>query len=321
MIKDLIQWAWGFPLRAYTVMEVRTGFATGLPVLSGGLFGSYLAGELKVIPLVLFFICGFAFNIVANVANEIRAFLKNEENELTFTEHLGSEGLVRGDATLIDAILVLLGMMGLGGLSGLLLAWWAHSWLLVILGLCGLLAAVTYSLGPKPYILYPVGEFVSGLFVGGLSSLLSSWLQLGHLTLSIFAYAWISMVLTIFLMSTNNTGDYDKDLGIRRTFPHVIGFRRSILIIIPEFITVVIAWLIVSLTSLPWWLFFLGCGIFYLQGYRRWYRDYVKIQEVYPAMGREFGPRPLLLIYHFHTVMSVCFIILLLINQGVVTWL
>ena len=65
MIKDLIKWAWGFPLRAYTVMEVRTGFATGLPVLSGGLFGSYLAGELKVIPLVLFFICGFAFNIVA----------------------------------------------------------------------------------------------------------------------------------------------------------------------------------------------------------------------------------------------------------------
>lgn len=38
-------------------------------------------------------------------------------------------------------------------------------------------------------------------------------------------------------------------------------------------------------------------------------------------MGREFGPRPLLLIYHFHTVMSVCFLILLLINQGVVTWL
>ena len=66
--------------RAYTVMEMRTGFATGLPVLSGGLFGAYLAGQLKLIPLLLMFVTGFCLNIVANVANEIRAYLEDEEN-------------------------------------------------------------------------------------------------------------------------------------------------------------------------------------------------------------------------------------------------
>ena len=45
-----------FLQRAYTVMEIRTGFATGLPVLSGGLFGAYLAGHLKIIPLLLMFV-------------------------------------------------------------------------------------------------------------------------------------------------------------------------------------------------------------------------------------------------------------------------
>lgn len=55
--------------RAYTVMEVRTGFATGLPVLSGGLFGAYLVGQLKIVPLILMFITGFCLNIVANIAN------------------------------------------------------------------------------------------------------------------------------------------------------------------------------------------------------------------------------------------------------------
>lgn len=89
----------GFSKRAYTVMELRTGFATGLPIFSTSLFASFLTGRLNVLYLVLFFICGFSFNIVANVANEIRAFMKNEESEETFTGHLGSEGLVRGDAT------------------------------------------------------------------------------------------------------------------------------------------------------------------------------------------------------------------------------
>ena len=61
--------------RIYTVMELRTGFATGLPALSGGLFGAYLSKDIKVIPLALMFISGFSLNIVANIANEIRAFL------------------------------------------------------------------------------------------------------------------------------------------------------------------------------------------------------------------------------------------------------
>ena len=63
-----------FLQRAYTVMEIRTGFATGLPVLSGGLFGAYLAQNLKIIPLLLMFMTGFCLNIVANVANELRVY-------------------------------------------------------------------------------------------------------------------------------------------------------------------------------------------------------------------------------------------------------
>ena len=37
--------------RIYTVMELRTGFATGLPALSGGLFGAYLTKELNFITI------------------------------------------------------------------------------------------------------------------------------------------------------------------------------------------------------------------------------------------------------------------------------
>lgn len=311
-LQTLIKWSLGFPKRAYTVMELRTGFATGLPIFSTSLFASFLTGRLNILYLVLFFICGFSFNIVANVANEIRAFMKNEESEETFTGHLGSEGLVRGDATFLDACLVLLAWIALGGLTGLALVYLTKSLGLFLLGLLGLLAAITYSLGPAPYIVLPVGELVSGLLVGGLSSLVAFWLQTGTLTKEAYLYAFICMMLTVFLMSTNNTGDYDKDQGIRKTLPHIIGFRNSILLIIPEGILVLITWSYLSFSVLLWWQSLIGFIIFFIQGYLRWLKDYLKIQKVYPEMGRDFGPRPLLLIRSFHFIMGLSFLITIL---------
>ena len=309
MIQKLWKWGIGFPARAYTVMEIRTGFATGLPILSSSLFAAYLTGKLNLLYLILFFVSGFSFNIVANVANEIRAYLKQEENEDTFTGHLGSEGLVRGDATFLDALLTLLAWIGLGGLSGLALVFFTKSMGLLLLGVIGLLASITYSLGPAPYIVLPIGEFVSGLLVGGLSSLVAFWLQAGFLNISAFAYAFICMMLTVFLMSTNNTGDYEKDLGVRKTWPHVIGFRQSILILIPESILVLFTWTYLGFTVLTWWQTLIGFILFFIDGYLRWLKDYLKIQEVYPEMGRDFGPRPLLLIRSFHTVMAILFFV------------
>ena len=307
MFQKLWHWGIGFPARAYTVMELRTGFATGLPILSSSLFAAYLVGELNLIYLALFFICGFSFNIVANVANEMRAFLKQEENEDTFTGHLGSEGLVRGDATFLDACLVLLAWIGLGGLTGLLIVYLTKSLILLLLGVIGLLAAIGYSLGPIPYIVLPVGELVSGLLVGGLSSLVAFWLQAREITLPALIYAFICMMLTVFLMSTNNTGDYEKDLGVRKTWPHIIGFRNSILLMIPESLLVLIAWSYLSFTVLTWWQSIAGFLLFFVDGYLRWLKDYLKIKEVYPEMGRDFGPRPLILIRSFHTTMAVLF--------------
>lgn len=301
--------------RAYTVMEVRTGFATGLPVLSGGLFGAYLSGNLNILLLALMFISGFSFNIVANIANEIRAYLKNEENEDTFTGHLGSEGLVRGDAKFLDAIIVLLIMLSIGSFSGLAIVFITRDLSILMIGLLSVLAAIGYSLGPKPYIVYPVGELVSGVFVGAISCYVSSYIQVGYMSFEIIVYSIISMIMTIFLMSTNNTSDYEKDKGSRTTLPHVIGFKNSIKILIPEAIIMVACWIILYLTkNISTIMLLSGMIVFYYYGYVRWYKDYSKIEEVYPEMGREWGPRPLLLIYSFHTIISIEFLLGLLIK-------
>lgn len=294
--------------RAYTVMEIRTGFATGMPVLSGGLFGAYMVGELNPLLLSLMFITGFCLNIVANVANEIRAFLKNEENEDTFTGHLGSEGLVRGDAKLIDALIVMLILLTISGICGLSIVFITRNINILIIGLISVLAAIGYSLGPKPYIVYPVGEFVSGIFVGAMSCFISAYIQTNTANYAIFLYSLIAMLMTVFLMSTNNTSDYEKDKGTRTTLPHIIGFRNSIKIIIPEAITMIVLWGILYFTNnITTIMFISGLVVFYYYGYVCWYKDYYKIEKVYPQMGKEWGPRPLLLIYSFHIIIGLEF--------------
>lgn len=301
--------------RCYTVMEIRTGFATGLPILSGGLFGAYLVGQLKLIPLILMFITGFCLNIVANVANEIRAYLEDEENEETFTYHAGSEGLVRGDATFLDTIIVLLFFLFISAVAGLSLVFITKNFNILAIGILSVIAAVCYSLGPKPYIVYPVGELVSGLFVGSISTIVSAYLQTDHLNLSVILYSIIPMMMTVFLMSTNNTSDFLKDMGKRVTLPHVIGFRNSIKIIIPEALIMIAAWLMLYVIgSITLVMLVTGLLIFYYYGYVRWYKDYYHIQDVYPEMGREWGPRPLLLIYSFNLILSVEFFIYLLLQ-------
>lgn len=301
--------------RAYTVMEMRTGFATGLPVLSGGLFGAYLAEQLKLIPLLLMFVTGFCLNIVANVANEIRAYLEDEENEETFTYHAGSEGLVRGDATFLDSVIVLLFFLSISAVTGLSLVFITKNFNILAIGILSVIAAVCYSLGPKPYIVYPIGELVSGLFVGSISTLVSAYLQTNTLNLPMILYSVIPMMMTVFLMSTNNTSDYQKDMGKRVTLPHVIGFRNSIKVIIPEALIMIAAWLMLYLTrSITFIMLVTGLLIFYYYGYIRWYKDYYHIKEVYPEMGREWGPRPLLLIYSFNLILSIEFFIYLLLR-------
>ena len=296
--------------KIYTVMEIRTGFATGLPVLSGGLFGAYLSGELNLVLLALMFISGFCLNIVANIANEIRAFIKNEENEDTFTGHLGSEGLVRGDAKMSDALIALTFMLVVGGICGLSIVVLTRNINILLIGVVSALAAICYSLGPKPYIVYPIGELVSGIFVGAISCFVSAYIQLGEVNLAIILYSVIAMIMTVFLMSTNNTSDYDKDMGTRKTLPHVIGFRNSIKIIIPEAIIMVIAFTLIYISkNITTFMYISGLAIFYYYGYIKWYKDYYKIEAVYPEMGKEWGPRPLLLIFSFHIIMSIQFII------------
>lgn len=303
-----------FLKRAYTVMELRTGFATGLPALSGGLFGSYLVAEINLLLLALMFIAGYCINIVANVANEIRAYQKSEEDEKTF-DHDGSGGLAAGKATLKDTIMVLIFFLVLAGVSGLTIVFLTKSLLVLILGLTAAIMAMAYSIGPYPYITLPINEFICGLFCGGISSFVAAYIQIGEINVAIILYAIIVAFISSFLMAVNNSSDFHKDKATRVTLPHVIGFKNSIYILIPQLLVVLACWVILlMIQAISLILFMIGLIILIYVGLIRWYQGYAKINAPYPEMAKDWEPKTLDLIYSFNGIMATSFLILIIVD-------
>ena len=114
-------------------------------------------------------------------------------------------------------------------------------------------------------------------------------------------------------MAVNNTSDYHKDMMTRTTLPHVIGFRNSILILIPELILISILWItLLILGSITIITFIIGTLILFQFGYIKWYRGYFKIKEPYQDMARDWEPKSLDLIYNFNLIMSLTFFLVLL---------
>ncbi len=298
-----------FYQRVYTVLELRTGFVAGTSALLGASYGAYLNHKIEIIPLILMIISAFCFNIVANIANEIRGVVYGEENQTTITGHFGSEGLVRQDAKLQDAIIALISMSLIGISSGLLLVLITRDIRILVIGIIGFLAALLYSLTKFAYIKLPVGEVVSGLMCGFLCVIAAILTQGVSLSLSAIALGLIAYFMVSFLMSANNTVDYYKDLNKRVTLSHVLGFRRAITILIPQIVIVYLLWLYVGITSLPLAILIVGLVILTYFGLIKWYYPYWQLKTYQEGIAREFGPKPLILIINFNVIISILLLI------------
>ncbi len=294
-----------FYQRVYTVLELRTGFVAGTAALLGASYGAYLNQKIAIIPLILMIISAFSFNIVANIANEIRGVVYGEENQTTITGHFGSEGLVRQDAKLQDAIIALIVMSLIGIVSGLVLVLITKDIRILIIGIIGFMAAILYSLTKFAYIKLPVGEVVSGLMCGFLCVIAAILTQGVTISLSSIALGLISYFMVSFLMSANNTVDYYKDLNKRVTLSHILGFRRAITILIPQIIIVYLLWIYVGITTLPLIILIVGLLILTYFGIIKWYYPYWQLKTYREGIAREFGPKPLILIITFNVIISM----------------
>lgn len=294
--------------RIYSVAEFRTGFVASSCALLGLSFGIYMTSSISIMPTLLILISSFCFNIVANIAAEISGFKNNEDTDYQ-TGHKGSEGLVRNEATIIDAWSALLLFSALAICSGLIATILTQKLILIGLGAIGFTIAILYSLTPLALNKYPISELTSGLMCGSFCFIAGALIYL-PLSISLLVFSIIPLLMVSFLMAANNTTDYQKDLNVRTTFPHLIGFENSIKILCPLLIIVYLIWLYVSLSILDSRLIMvIGFITLTYFGLFKWYYPYSQVKIDTPDLSRIYGPLPLILLLPFNTIISLTLIL------------
>ncbi len=291
-----------------SIIEIRTGFVASSCAILGVAFGFFVSGNINIIASISFVISAFLFNIVANVAAEIGGYVSGEDYGFQ-TNHKGSEGLVRGDVNLKEAIICLCLFLISAIGFGLLALFYSREILLLIIGVIGVFGSLLYSLTILAYNKLPITEFVSGFMCGYLCTIAGFLIQT-PLELSAHLLGVMTLLMVSFLMAANNTTDFEKDLKRRVTLPHIIGFRNSIIILIPQIILLYGLWFIISMISINNFLIcLLGVVIVTYFGIFKWYIHYFQVKEYSSGLSKVYGPMPLRLLLNFNIIMAVVFMI------------
>lgn len=105
---------------------------------------------------------------------------------------------------------------------------WVFGWIPLVIGIIGAFFVVVYSAGKTPLSYLPVGEFVSGIVMGGLIPLACYYVLVGRLEPLMALWALPTIIGVGLIMMTNNTCDIDKDIVAgRKTLPVKLGRDRA----------------------------------------------------------------------------------------------
>lgn len=136
----------------------------------------------------------------------------------------------------------------------------------LIIGIIGAIIVVLYSAGKTPISYLPIGEYVSGLVMGGLIPL--ACYQALTLQLNFLMLIWaIPFIIGIgLIMMTNNTCDIEKDrLSKRKTLPTLLGRPKAKAL----YHTLIVVWFVAIVAVISLWFTpgLLVCLFMILAGY------------------------------------------------------
>jgi len=181
-------------------------------------------GEFHPIRFVIILIAVLLLQIGTNLVNDYYDYL----NGIDFSNSLGPGGLIQQGLVKPARVLSYgLAALVLGALLGAYVAI-SGSWLLVIFGLLGLLAAYFYS-GPRRGLSSrALGELISFCIFGPLLTLGAYMVQTGYLDRLVFIYSISLGLLATAFIHINNMRDAESDAQAGKdTLASILGFRLS----------------------------------------------------------------------------------------------
>lgn len=218
------------PLSLRMVVQLaapHTWPAAILPVLLAVALAVYVNGHISVtLTCALLIIC-ILMQAAVNTINDYYDFVKGTdsvENQDDPTDAV----LVYNNINPQSAFYLALGFLGVGFLFGLYIIC-CSGWIPLVIGIIGALIIMLYSAGKSPISYLPIGEYVSGITMGGLITSAGYFVLAGYFDPLVFVLALPLIIGIGLIMFTNNTCDIDKDIAAgRKTQAVLLGHKRAV---------------------------------------------------------------------------------------------
>lgn len=214
--------------------------ASFAPVFLGTMIALYDTHINWLIFLAMLFACLF-IQAATNMFNEYYDFVRGLDSE----ESIGIGGaIVRNGVKPKTVLQLALMLYGLAALLGIYICY-ESSWMLLVVGGISMLIGYLYTGGPYPIAYTPFGELFSGIVMGMLIVLISTFIQVGSVPNSAILLSIPSALLVAAIMLSNNIRDIVEDKkGGRKTMAILVG-RKNAITILTSFFLVSYLWIVV----------------------------------------------------------------------------
>jgi 1,4-dihydroxy-2-naphthoate octaprenyltransferase len=190
------------------------------PVLVGTAFAGYNATFSHTL---LALIVGLALQVGVNYANDYSDGIKGTDADRVGPMRLVGSGAASADAVKKAAFISFF----IAALAGLILAS-RTSWLLIILGAICIIAAWTYTGGPKPYGYQAMGEVSVFIFFGVVATVGTYYVQTESISREVLLASFAMGALACAILVLNNLRDLPKDdVAGKKTLAVVMGDKST----------------------------------------------------------------------------------------------
>lgn len=239
------------------------------PVMVGTAFAG---SDGKVIESVLALTISLGLQIGVNFANDYSDGIRGTDNARIGPMRLVGSGAASAASVKNAALL----SISIAAIAGITLAA-RSSWLLLLIGAISIVAAWTYTGGPKPYGYFALGELSVFIFFGLVATIGTYYAQVGSIDSKVVSAAIAIGCLACSILIVNNLRDRIGDEASRkRTLAVLLGERKTRLFYQLTILTPFLISLMLSVSSL---FFLIALGAFPFA--------YSVLRDVRGAQGRE----------------------------------
>ncbi|MFI3256320.1 MAG: 1,4-dihydroxy-2-naphthoate polyprenyltransferase [Psittacicella sp.] len=187
-------------------------------ILTGSILGYYKSHHFNILIFIFSILTTILLQILSNFANDYGDFKKQSDTQARLGPKRGIQNGTITHTQLKKAI-ILISILSL--ISGCILLYISQLNLKAyisfgIIGLASIIAAITYTIGKKPYGYMALGDLSVFIFFGLVAVCGSSYLQFQYLNLGTLIIGIASGLLGISVLNINNLRDVDQDKGVNK---------------------------------------------------------------------------------------------------------